>query len=173
MLTRRVNFLDAHLQQCVKEHFRRDILYLKWLVLSPRGSVQKLWCSITLEEGQFYSLCFSFSTKPFSHTRNKKRFPAPRHPRDFARQKIIDDIEKNANRVWASGRRCKVAHDFLRVEVPPVSIAGDALGGPSSSSGANHGRSPISAVASNYSEIAHVDTPASVPSTSWNYTHAD
>ncbi len=130
-----------------------------------------------MEEGQLFSLLRFheelFFIKTFPHTRNKKkRFPAPRNPRDFSRQKIIGDIEKNANRVWASGKRCKVAHDFLRVEVPPVVlVANDAVGGPSSSSGlaqhhtnqdpdqvVNRGKNPISAVASSHSEIARVDT---------------
>src|SRR6266540_1532996 len=46
------------------------------------------------------------------------RFPAPRSPTDITRIKIIRDIEKNAESAWGSGKSCKVAHDFLRVDVP-------------------------------------------------------
>ncbi|KAF9533350.1 beta-lactamase-like protein [Crepidotus variabilis] len=46
------------------------------------------------------------------------RFPATRHPKDFARQNIINDIEKNANEAWGFGKRCKAAYDYLRVKIP-------------------------------------------------------
>ena len=46
------------------------------------------------------------------------RFPAPRNPNDSSRIKIIRDIEKNAESTWESGKSCKVAYDFLKIDVP-------------------------------------------------------
>lgn len=70
-------------------------------------------------------------SKPLQQNKNKTRFPAPRNPRDFARQKVIFDIERNANRAWGSGKQCTAAYDYLRVEVPRLDK--EAVAGSSSS----------------------------------------
>jgi hypothetical protein len=98
------------------------------------------------------------------------RFPAPRHPRDIAKLKVMQDIERHANDAWGSGKRCTAAYDFLRVNVPI-----EFSNGPSSSydpveNSERHERQPVGTVTEPESDsgegrkrrrsLGNIDNPA-------------